>query len=97
MRSTTLLLILIFTLTLPFNASAAGPVQLHYTADVTQPARRLIRIQVRIEGLPEGRTNIVFPDSGSSVPNRISRIGWLSENGEVTQLTLEDGQFVVDN
>lgn len=97
MRSTTLLLILIFTLTLPFNASAAGPVQLHYTADVTQPARRLIRIQVRIEGLPEGRTNIVFPDSGSSVPNRISRIGWLSENGEVSPLTLEDGQFVVES
>jgi len=75
----------------------AGPVQLRYTIDASQPAKRLLKIQVQIEGLPEGRTTIVFPDSKNFIPNRISQVGWESEDGEVSALTLEDGQFVVES
>ena len=74
-----------------------GPVQLRYRVDASQPAKRLLKIQVQIEGLPEGRTTIIFPDSKNSPPNRISQVGWESEDGEVSSMTLEDDQLVVDS
>ena len=74
-----------------------GPVQLRYTVDVNQPAKRLLKIQVKIEGLPEGRTTIVFPDSKNSPPNRITQVGWESEDGEISSMTLEDDQLVVES
>ena len=74
-----------------------GPVQLRYRVDASQPAKRLLKIQVQIEGLPEGRTTIIFPDSKNSPPNRISQVGWESEDGEVSAITLEDDQFVVES
>ena len=74
-----------------------GPVQLRYRVDASQPAKRLLKIQVQIEGLPEGRTTIIFPDSKNSPPNRISQVGWESEDGEVSSMTLEDDQLVVES
>jgi len=74
-----------------------GPVQLRYRVDASQPAKRLLKIQVQIEGLPEGRTTIIFPDSKTSPPNRISQVGWESEDGEVSSMTLEDDQLVVES
>jgi len=98
MRRIVTLLILIFACFLPALAKPKpGPVQLRYTVDASQPAKRLLRIQAQIEGLPEGRTTIVFPDSKNSLPNRISQVGWESEDGEVSAVTLEDGQFVVES
>jgi len=98
MRRIVILLTLVSASILPALANAKpGPVQLHYTVDVSQPAKRLLRIQAQIEGLPEGRTTIVFPDSRNSLPNRISQVGWESEDGEVSGVTLEDGQFVVES
>ena len=96
MRRIVILLILFSASFPPALAKAkAGSVQLRYTVDASQPAKRLLKIQAQIEGLPEGRTTIVFPDSKNSLPNRISQVGWESEDGEVSAVTLEDGQFVM--
>ena len=98
MRRIVTLLILVFTFSLPALAKAKpGPVQLRYTVDARQAAKRLLKIQAQIDGLPEGRTTIVFPDSKASVPNRISQVGRQSEDGEVSSLTLEDGRLVVES
>ena len=98
MRRIVILLILVSASFLPAFAKAKPePVQLRYTVDVSQPAKRLLKIHAQIEGLPEGRTTIVFPASENSPPNRISQVGWESEDGEVSAVTLEDGQFVVEN
>lgn len=87
------ILILLFASFLPELASAKpGSVQLHYTVDVSQPAKQFLKIRAEIEGLPEGFTTITFPGSR----HRISHVGWQSEDGEVSALTLEEGQFVVD-
>src|SRR6185369_5621253 len=40
---------------------------------------------------------IIFPDSKNSPPNRISQVGWESEDGEVSSMTLEDDQLVVES
>jgi hypothetical protein len=74
-----------------------GQVQLRYIVDASQAAKRLLKIQAQIEGLPEGQTTIVFPDSKTSVPNRISQVGRQSEYGEVSSLILEEGQLVVES
>jgi M61 glycyl aminopeptidase len=98
MRRIVILLILVFASFLPALAKARPePVQVRYIVDASQPAKRLLKIQAQIEGLPEGRTTIVFPASENSVPNRISQVGWESEDGEVSAVTLEDGQFVVES
>lgn len=98
MRRLATLLILLFTSFLPALATAKpGQVQLRYTVDASQAAKRLLKIQAQIEGLPEGQTTIVFPDSKTSVPNRISQIGRQSEDGEVSSLILEEGQLVVES
>jgi Peptidase M61 N-terminal domain len=98
MRRIVILLILVSASFLPAFAKAKPePVQLRYTVDVSQPAKRLLKIHAQIEGLPEGRTTIVFPASENSPPNRISQVGWESEDGEVSAVTLEDGQFVVES
>ena len=98
MRRIVILLILVFTSSLPALATAKPePVQLRYTVDARQAAKRLLKIQAQIEGLPEGRTTIIFPDSKTSVPNRISQVGRQSEDGEVSSLTLEDGRLVVES
>jgi hypothetical protein len=98
MRRIATLLILVSTSFLPALATAKpGQVQLRYTVDASQAAKRLLKIQAQIEGLPEGQTTIVFPDSKTSVPNRISQVGRQSEDGEVSSLILEDGQLVVES
>jgi hypothetical protein len=98
MRRIVILLIPVSAFFLLTSAKAKpGPVQLRYTVDASQPAKRFLKIQAQIEGLPEGRTTIVFPDSKNSLGNRISQVGWESEDGEVSAMTLEDGQFVVEN
>ena len=98
MRRIATLLILVFTSFLPALATAKpGQVQLRYTVDASQAAKRLLKIQAQIEGLPEGQTTIVFPDSRTSVPNRISQVGRQSEDGEVSSLILEEGQLVVES
>lgn len=90
-------LILLCVSFLPELTSAKpGSVQLHYTVDVSQPANQFLKIQAKIEGLPEGFTTITFPGSRHSISSRISQVGWQSEDGEVSALTLEDGRFVVD-
>jgi hypothetical protein len=94
MRRIATLLILVFTSFLPALATAKpGQVQLRYTVDASQAAKRLLKIQAQIEGLPEGLTTIVFPDSKTSVPNRISQARQ-SEDGEVSNLILEEGQLL---
>jgi Peptidase M61 N-terminal domain len=98
MRRIVILLILVFASFLPALAKAKPePVQVRYIVDASQPAKRLLKIQAQIEGLPEGRTTIVFPASENSLPDRISQVGWESEDGEVSAVTLEDGQFVVES
>jgi Peptidase M61 N-terminal domain len=98
MRRTVTLFILVFASFLLASAKAKpGPVQLRYRVDASQPAKRFLKIQATIEGLPEGRTTIVFPDSKNSLDNRISQVGWESEDGEVSAMTLEDGQLVVES
>ena len=98
MRRIATLLILVFTSFLPALATAKpGQVQLRYTVDASQAAKRLLKIQAQIEGLPEGQTTIVFPDSKTSVPNRISQVGRQSEDGEVSSLILEEGHLVVES
>jgi hypothetical protein len=98
MRRIVTFLILVSTSFLLGLANAkSGPVQLRYTVDASQTAKRFLKIQAQIEGLPEGRTTIIFPDSRNSVPNRISQVGWESEDGEVSSITLEDDQLVVES
>ncbi|HEU0006365.1 MAG TPA: hypothetical protein VFS12_10285 [Terriglobia bacterium] len=98
MRRIATLLILVSTSFLPELATAKpGQVQLRYTVDASQAAKRLLKIQAQIEGLPEGQTTIVFPDSKTSIPNRISQVGRVSEDGEVSSLILEDGRLVVES
>jgi M61 glycyl aminopeptidase len=98
MRRTMTLLILVSTSILLALANAKpGTVQLRYTVDASQPIKRLLKIQAQIEGLPEGRTTIIFPASKNSLPNRISQVGWESEDGEVSAITLEDDQLVVES
>jgi hypothetical protein len=98
MRRFVTLLILVFASLLPALAKAKpGPVQLRYTVDASQAAKRLLKIQAQIEGLPEGRTTVAFPDSKASVPNRISQVGRQLEDGEVSSLTLENGELVVES
>jgi hypothetical protein len=98
MRRIVIFLILV-SASFPLAATKAkpGPVELRYTIDATQPAKRFLKIQAQIEGLPEGRTTIVFPDSKNSFANRISQVSWESEEGEVSAIALEDGQFVVES
>ncbi|MSO22068.1 MAG: hypothetical protein EXQ58_02180 [Acidobacteria bacterium] len=98
MRRFATLLILVFASLLPALAKAKPePVRLRYTVDASQSAKRLLKIQAQIDGLPEGLTTIVFPDSKDFTPNRISHTGWQSEDGDVSALTLEDGQLVVES
>jgi len=73
------------------------PVRLHYSVDGSHAAKRLLRIQVQIDGLPEGRNTIGLPASKNSSSNKISHVGWQSEDGSLSPLTLEDGQVVVES
>ena len=98
MRRIVTLLILVSALLLPALAQTkTGPVQLRYTVDASQRAKRLLKIQVQIEGLPEGPTTLTFPDSRNSPGNRIFQIGLESVDGGVSAITLEDSQFVVES
>jgi hypothetical protein len=98
MRLIATLLILISSLAFPAQAQLKpGPVRLRYTIDASQPAKRFLRIQAQIDGLPEGQTTIVFPDSRTLAPNRISQGGRQLDTGELVALTLEDGQLVVES
>jgi hypothetical protein len=98
MRRLVTLLILASALILPALAQTKpGPVVLRYTVDARQHAKRLLKVQVQIEGLPEGRTTLTFPDSKNSLGNRISQVGLESVDGGVSAVALEDSQFVVES
>ncbi|MCI0418260.1 MAG: hypothetical protein L0312_03385 [Acidobacteria bacterium] len=96
-----IILILATAFLLPSIAQAIqGPVQVRYTIDASQPAKRPLQIQARIEGLPEGRTTILFPESKSSNTaglERISHAGRLAEDGEVVALLLEGGRAIIES
>src|SRR5688572_2644277 len=98
MRRLVTLLILVSALILPALAQTKpGSVLLRYTVDARQHAKRLLKVQVQIEGLPEGRTTLTFPDSKNSLGNRISQVGLESVDGGVSAVALENSQFVVES
>ena len=94
MRRIVTLLILVSALLLPALAQTkTEPVQLRYTVDASQRAKRLLKIQVQIEGLPEGPTTLTFPDSRNSLGNRISQVGL--ESGDGVSLSGNTGRLSV--
>jgi hypothetical protein len=88
-RTITLLILVSNSILLALANAKPGTVQLRYTVDASQPAKRLLKIQAQIEGLPEGRTTIIFPASKNSLPNRISQVGWESEDANLSDNTGE--------
>jgi len=91
-------LILFSTFLLSASATAKpGEVQVRYIVDASHADKRLLTVEAQIEGLPEGRTTIVFPEFARSVANRISQIGRQSQDGHVSALALEDGRVVLES
>src|SRR5262245_81862 len=91
------LALLIFVSVPTLAKAKPEPVRLHYSVDAGHSAKRLLRIQVQIDGLPEGQTTIGLPASSTFSSNKISHVGWQSEDGSLSPLTLEDGQVVVES
>lgn len=93
-----IILILISTSSLPLLAqSKPQRAQFRYKVDATQAAKRLLTIQVQINGLPEGENVLAFRDSEDSLSQRVTRINQQPEEGSESLLSVQDGRFIVES